>query len=758
MPAGWVHRELRGGRAVLLVDGVDELPGSQRRAVRPWLSSLLTEFPSLRMVVTSRPAAAGSDWLAAEGFRTAVLERMTPFDVKQLIRHWHEAIREAEDLPCAPDELPGFETALLARMEASPHLRALAGSPLLAAMLCALNLDRVKQLPRDRMGLYGAALELLLERRDSVRQIEAGKEIGLERPQKMQILQDLAWRLSVTGRTELPQDAVVRWTSSKLAAMPGRSADAEAVLDYLLQRSGVLREPVPGRIDFVHRTVQEYLTAKQFTDDGDLEPLLAQAHKDQWRETIIMAAGHANAPQRAELLAGLLRRIDSEPRNARRLRLLVACCLETLPAIPVDLRGEIEACVDGLMPPRDLASARSLSNVGEPVLERLPKVPAELTAAAARAVVRTAWLINGPDALELVASYGPDPRKEVQEELIKGWEYFDAELYARQVLADAPLVNGQVNIPASRLLASARHLAHLSSLTSASGPVPDLSFLRNLGQDLNYLSVSELQSGDLSPLAGCAETLEELAISTASTVEDLRPLSRITNLNYLTLDVPGIIDLNFLQTLPQMQGLQLGNLTRVSDFTPIQTQTALDWLSLDDCPALEQLDSLPPLGNLTHLAVARSGLNCGLQDIVDRAPKLTSLYVNFSNWVKDLTPIASLKLQHLGLWGCSEIVDFTPLAGLRELLFLDLEGTKIRDLEPIGRLVSLETLWLRDCVNVEDLTPLAALPGLRRLYIKGVAPAVDLAPLAMSKNIRVYIGRAQEVLNKEMLGRRVHGV
>lgn len=173
----------------------------------------------------------------------------------------------------------------------------------------------------------------------------------------MQILQDLAWRLSVTGRTELPQDAVVRWTSSKLAAMPGRSADAEAVLDYLLQRSGVLREPVPGRIDFVHRTVQEYLTAKQFTDDGDLEPLLAQAHKDQWREPIIMAAGHANAPQRAELLAGLLSRIDSEPRNARRLRLLVAGCLETLPAIPVDLRDEIEACLDDLMPPRDLASA-----------------------------------------------------------------------------------------------------------------------------------------------------------------------------------------------------------------------------------------------------------------------------------------------------------------------------------------------------------------------------------------------------------------
>src|SRR5205807_5608389 len=156
---------------------------------------------------------------------------------------------------CAPEELPGFEAVLLARLESAPHLRALASSPVLAAMLSALHLDRVKQLPRDRMGLYAAALELLLERRDAERQIEAGREITLERSQKTQILQDLAWRLSVTGRTELPREAVVRWTGDKLAAMPSAPPDAEQVLDYLLQRSGVLREPVPGRIDFVHRTV-----------------------------------------------------------------------------------------------------------------------------------------------------------------------------------------------------------------------------------------------------------------------------------------------------------------------------------------------------------------------------------------------------------------------------------------------------------------------------------------------------------------------
>jgi Leucine-rich repeat (LRR) protein len=759
MPTGWVHRELRGGRALLLVDGVDELPGSQRRAIRQWLTSLLAEFPGLRVVVTSRPAAAGSDWLAAEGFATAFLERMKPSDVRELIRHWHEAIRDAGDLPCAPEELPGFEAALLARLESAPHLRALAASPLLAAMLCALNLDRVKQLPRDRMGLYAAALELLLEKRDAIRQIGVDREVTLERPQKMQVLQDLAWRLSVTGRAELPRDAVVRWTADKLAAMPTAPTNAGAVLDYLLERSGVLREPAAGRIDFVHRTVQEYLTAKQFTDDGDLEPLLTQAHKDQWRETIIMAAGHANAPQRAELLAGLLRRIGAEPRNARQLRLLAAGCLETLPAIPVDLRDEIEGCVADLIPPRDLASARSLSNVGAPVLDRLPRTPATLTAASSRAVVRTAWLINGPAALELLSGYGADPREDVQEELIRGWEYFDAELYARRVLADAPLVNGHVSIPA-RLLIAARHLRNLRSLISSSSladSVADLSFLHDFTQPLTSLFIQKLRSGDLSPLAACAGTLETLSINSATNIEDRAPICKIPNLKHLYFYVPDIVDIGFVRNLPELRSLQLRKLTSVTDFTPLQAQTALATLSLDDCPALTQADSLPPCSNLIFLSLTRSALTCRLQDVVDRAPQLESLYVSFSPWVKDLAPITSLRLRSLGLWDCDGITDFTPLAEMHELDYLDLEGTRIQSLAPIGHLAKLKTLWLRGCADIKDLSPLAPLKNLQNLYIGGVAPMIDLAPLAASSKIRVFISRDQEVLNREMLGRRVQG-
>jgi internalin A len=108
----------------------------------------------------------------------------------------------------------------------------------------------------------------------------------------------------------------------------------------------------------------------------------------------------------------------------------------------------------------------------------------------------------------------------------------------------------------------------------------------------------------------------------------------------------------------------------------------------------------------------------------------------------------------LGLWGCGGITDFTPLAEMRHLTFLDLEATGIGDLEPIAELTRLRTLWLRRCENITDLTPLSALPNLRQLYIAGIAPGTDLAPLADNDQLTVYLERNQDVSNQRLLGRR----
>ena len=63
MPDGFVHELMRSGRALILVDGVDELPEEQRIKANEWLADLVTSFPNARYVVNftalcCRPALA----------------------------------------------------------------------------------------------------------------------------------------------------------------------------------------------------------------------------------------------------------------------------------------------------------------------------------------------------------------------------------------------------------------------------------------------------------------------------------------------------------------------------------------------------------------------------------------------------------------------------------------------------------------------------------------------------------------------------
>lgn len=727
MPRGWAHRQLSSGRALLLVDGVDEVTGSQRQAVREWLKRIVTEFRDIRIIVTSRPAAAASDWLRAEGFATAFLEQLSPAEIRTLVQHWHTAVRDCADLPCEPERLPSYEARLLARLEAASHLRALASSPLLAAMLCALNLDR-ETLPRNRMGLYGAALEMLLETRDTKRGIPS----VLEREQKIRILQDIAWHLSTSGRVELPKPMVERLVADRLSSMPQVQVQPSAVLDDLLQRSGVLREPVPGRIDFVHRTVQEYLAAKQAADLGDMDILIRYAHRDTWRETVIMAAGHANEPLRRELLLGVLGRVRSEPRRARTLKLVAVACLETLPSVPDDLREDLDHCLDDLIPPRDEASARSLATAGEPVLTRLPETLENVSEAAARATVRTAALINGPRALDVLARYASNARGGILEQLATAWAYFDADEFADRVLANAR----------ARGALTLRDAPHLVRALSRVQPLSDL-----------YVHMDDIE--DLDFLTGHAETLTYLGLSAGRSMVDPMLLPPLPALRALTLGHPRLGALDFLDGLPRLEQLWLGRCDMIIDYSPLRRQSRLTTLWLDGCVHLTSLTMLPPLERVRTLGIGDSPLDDGLDRISRAATRLLRLAASRCDWVTDLRPLAPLPLEGLYIAQCENVTDFEPLSSLTGLNYLNLSGTLIEDLRSLRALSELRQLWLSDCTRLGDLSQLASLPNLRHLDLGGAAPGLDLAPLAANRKLTVTVEAGQDVRGAEALGRRL---
>ncbi|KAF4406604.1 NACHT domain-containing protein [Streptomyces lycii] len=629
MPRGWVERQLESGKALLLIDGVDELLDRERRAVRDWLRKLLSQFAEVQVVITSRPAAASADWLRREKFMTLHLDRMTPPDLAAFVRQWHQAVREiGGELPCAVDELPQYEQSLLTSLKDRAHLQSLAGTPLLAAMLCAMHLNRGRQLPRDRLELYRNALHTLVHERDADRNVPSAVDSALSLRDKLAILSDLAWRLSDNNLSEIDLDRAAGYVAAELRAMRHLDiADGRQVLEHLQHRSGILRTPAVGRIDFVHRTFQEYLAAKEAAEEDRIGNLVGRAHLDLWRETIIMAAGHANARQRNELLGGILDRADEEPRNARPLRLLAAACRETLPSVPDELADRLDDAVTRLLPARRITDPPALAAVGTSLLRWMPRSLGELTEKSAVQTVRTVALIGGEKSMELLAGYVKEGRAPVIEELISAWDYFDADAYAEKVLSRLPLTRCDVPVNHSGQLRTAGRL-HSMSRVRIYLPVRDLSFLCDY-PPLTELWVTKVRGEvDLSILRAHPD-LQQLMLFGWGSLKETSVLADLTELRWLALPLSDDFELGTLHSLPKLKVISFSHIAG-RDLTPLTTLVGLQNVHLvgDNKSRMTGFEDLARLKSLAGLWFYDQDVRAWLTGLKSAPPRLRELYLN----------------------------------------------------------------------------------------------------------------------------------
>ncbi len=417
-PEGWAERVLSAGRGLVLVDGLDEIPAADRHRARDWLLALIRAFPGNRWLLTSRPTAVRPDWLAAEGFRELALTPMRRDDVATFVRRWHAAA-----------DAPAYEAKLLDALRTKRDLARLATNPLMCGLICALHRERRGYLPTGRKELYDAALTMLLARRDRERGMEA---VDLGEEAQLELLQRLAYALVLSGRTEMDvetAEGIVERALPSVASAAGQG-DAATVLRALVLRSGLLRRPGEGTLDFVHRTFQDYLGARYAVEEGHLDVIAGHAGDTQWEDVIRMAVAHARPGERAMLLRRLL------AEDTPRLTLLALACLEHATALDPAVRAQVEARAGALIPPGTTEDAKALAEAGPLVLELLPG-PEGLTDAEAHGVTVTASLLaeREPEgALAVLRRFRDHPALRVRRQLVGTWERFDARGYAVEVL------------------------------------------------------------------------------------------------------------------------------------------------------------------------------------------------------------------------------------------------------------------------------------------------------------------------------------
>jgi len=430
-------------------------------------------------------------------------------------------------------------------------------------MLCALNRDRKQQLPTDRIELYEACCLLLLERRDKERRIELSDYPALTYRQKRLLLEDTAYWMIKNEWSEMVLEHVNERFARKLKDMPGITPDISGsdVRRLFVERSGIIREPVTGQIDFTHRTFQEFLAAKASVDEMDTGLLVEKAENDQWREVIILASGLATKQMREELIKGLIARGDTAKKHRYQLHLLAVSCLETSIELGQEVRAAVEQRLSKLVPPKNMIDAKALAAAGELAVKYLANTGKRSVTINA-ACVRTLILIKGDAALDVLKGYATDNHSTVMNELIKGWDYFDREAYAKYILSQifhnrTSLSRNDLNMEYLPSLNGFQYFTSLTSLDlSSCQQVRDLSPLASL-TSLTSLNLRECeQISDLSPLASLT-SLTSLDLSSCQQVRDLSPLASLTSLTSLDLSrCWQVRDLSPLAKLSNLQSLR----------------------------------------------------------------------------------------------------------------------------------------------------------------------------------------------------------
>lgn len=434
-PASWTERVLGAGRALLLIDGIDEAPESDREQVRRKLREWTLRYPGNVWIVTSRPSAVPGGWLADEGFGEVSLAPMNREDVAAFIQRWHRAA--AQQNPADLDRLGHYERTLLHAVRITRDLGRLATNPLMCGLLCALHRDRRGYLPNGRKELYDAALSMLLERRDRERAMAATDGIELTRQPKIQLLQKLAHWMLVNGRSEMDRATAVGTLARHLPAIPdaARQGGPEEVFRHLLNRTGLLREPTPGTVDFVHRTFQDYLAARATVQRHDFRLLLDHAHHDDWEDVIRMAVALARPDECAALLDGLLAPHPGvRAAEARHRKLLAAACLEHATELDPAVRARVQRFTRDMVRPGTPSAARALGWIGPIVLEMLPD-PAQVSDREACLLAITATSIGDDMAIDYLTGLRDRAHHQVRAQLAGAWRRHDTARYAQEIIA-----------------------------------------------------------------------------------------------------------------------------------------------------------------------------------------------------------------------------------------------------------------------------------------------------------------------------------
>ena len=320
VPDQWVEQQLRAGRAIVLIDGMDEVSNAKRLEAIEWLERLLRLYANTIVIVSSRPAGITDPVLQQALARLTFHHiKLLPLDNQQklqFVEQWHMAMGDEHCHYADKSRIPLRHKVLLTALEKRKEINDLAKTPILCSMLCALNLFELGELPKDRIRLYDRCINILL-RRDENREVDSSDYTERLRPDNVRR------RLARIAYWMLQNDPAIIYRQDAERLLHAEGLTAGPVLDFLSARSVVFRSQAVDEFDFIHRTFMEFLAAQEIVRANEVKKVGQEyGARPEWHGTIRLLAAHVEPSDQAKLLHALYLLAQAEPKERNMLHFL----------------------------------------------------------------------------------------------------------------------------------------------------------------------------------------------------------------------------------------------------------------------------------------------------------------------------------------------------------------------------------------------------------------------------------------------------
>ncbi|MCP4267799.1 MAG: SUMF1/EgtB/PvdO family nonheme iron enzyme [Candidatus Brocadiaceae bacterium] len=280
---------LKSGDAIVLLDGLDEVADREKRIETcKWIDEERGRFPRIRFVITSRFAGYMEKSRLEGGVMELSIQDFTTDEVQAFLTRWFESVEVALHPGAEEGEWreKGREDAqkLIQDIINLEYLMKLAKNPLILQIIALVNRDRGR-LPQRRVELYDECTNVLLEKWDMAK----GLDVLLSAREARAILQPLAlWLHGVVDRRSAGLEEIKEVIKGPLEELGKSDLNPEELLKNIRDRSGIFMGYSESEYGFTHLSFQEYLSAEEIRNLGEIRKLSDNYSARWWREVILL--------------------------------------------------------------------------------------------------------------------------------------------------------------------------------------------------------------------------------------------------------------------------------------------------------------------------------------------------------------------------------------------------------------------------------------------------------------------------------------